>query len=287
MFRRHRPDGALVTDLSPIRRMIPFIMPTRTESVVYYEQLLDLTNTLAFLEGWNRAHPHAPATVFHLILAALGRVLEHRSGLNRFVSGGRIYQRHLTEASFAVKMAFADRAPLKTVKIALRADEPLDQLVERLRDAVGESRSGRDSRTDQETKLLLRAPAPLLRGLIRVARWLDAHNLLPAALIRDDPMFASIFVANLGSVGIDRAWHHLYEYGTISLFCVIGAIGPQLFPQADGQVQVRTGVRLRFSFDERINDGFYCASSLELLRRDVEDPALWAPAQLRPEPPAE
>ena len=58
-------------------------------------------------------------------------------------------------------------------------------------------------------------PAPLLRLAVRAQRVLDGWNLLPAALIKDDPLYASAFIANLGSVGLDAAFHHLYDYGTM------------------------------------------------------------------------
>jgi len=46
----------------------------------------------------------------------------------------------------------------------------------------------------------------------------------PASHIEPDPTFTGVFLANLGSVGIDNARHHLYEYGTCSLFSVVGGV---------------------------------------------------------------
>ena len=79
-------------------------------------------------------------------------------------------------------------------------------------------------------------------------------------------------IANLGSLGLDRAYHHLYEHGTVSLFCVIGTLEPRVLV-VDGAAAVRPTLRLRFSLDERICDGYYAAQSLELLRKDLEDPS--------------
>ena len=119
---------------------------------------------------------------------------------------------------------------------------------------------------------LLRLPGPLLRGVIRLGRLLDRLNLLPGFMMREDPLFASVFVANLGSVGVDRVWHHLYEHGTISVFCAIGAIADEVMPGPDGQPVVRPCVRVTYTFDERINDGHYCAAALGLVRELVEHP---------------
>lgn len=277
LFRR--PDGKLVKDLSPVRRIIPYLMKGRNESVVYYEQIVDLSRTLPFIRAWNQTHDHK-LTLFHLLIAAAGRQLNARSGLNRFISGGRIYQRNEVLISFAVKQKFEDRAALKTVKMAVPPEEPLEDTVRRCHEAVGEGRSDKERGVDKEVRWILKLPGFLIRFLVWAQRTLDRFNLLPGGMTRQDPMYASLFLANLGSVGIDRAWHHLYEYGTVSLFGVMGAISKTLVVGDDGQPTVRDTVRLRFAFDERINDGFYCAASLDGFRRYLENPELFAAGPL-------
>src|SRR5262249_34847748 len=100
----------------------------------------------------------------------------------------------------------------------------------------------------------------------------DGANLLPAAMIENDPMYATAFIGNLGSVGIDDTFHHLYEYGTISFFSVIGTTKKRVVAGRDGQPVVRDTVQVRWTFDERINDGFYCATGLKVAQKNVEDP---------------
>jgi hypothetical protein len=71
-------------------------------------------------------------------------------------------------------------------------------------------------------------------------------------------------VASLGSVGLDAGYHHLWEHGTCPVFCVIGRIheGP------DG----RRRTVLKWSYDERTEDGLYCAAGLERIRELIESP---------------
>ena len=47
IFRR--PDGKLATDVPAARQIMPFIMRTRNESTVYFEQEIDLTRTAGAL----------------------------------------------------------------------------------------------------------------------------------------------------------------------------------------------------------------------------------------------
>jgi hypothetical protein len=112
---------------------------------------------------------------------------------------------------------------------------------------------------------------PILRVAFRVILALDDWNLLPRRFTRDDPMFVSLFLANLGSAGVSDAYHHLYEYGNCSLFGAMSAPGRVPFVEG-GAVVAREALRVRWSFDERINDGFYSARSLAMVQRLLEDP---------------
>lgn len=270
-----RSDGTRLRGLDPMRRMMPMLMPGRNEALVFYEQIIDATALLAFLEQHNRGD--APKlTPLHLVVAALGRTITARPALDRFVAGKRLWQRKQPSIAFAAKREFADGAALKTIKLPVVAGEALDATARRIHDAVHAGRTRDDRPVDKELSTLGKLPDFLLSPLVGLARLLDRWNCLPAALTRDDPLFASVFVANLGSLGIDRAWHHLYEHGTCSLFCAIGGLRPRLVVGPDGAPAVRPTLRLRFTLDERICDGYYAAQSLEILRADLEDPTRFA-----------
>ena len=272
MFGRRR-DGTLA-QVAPYRRMMPFLMRGRNESVVYFEQRLDMTRAAPWLAAWN-ARTGARATVFHLVLHALARVLRERPHLNRFVAGRRIYDRRGVFLTFAAKKAMRDDAPLATVKRAFPDDESFEAMVAALTTDIRTAKSDAISKVDKELSIFLRLPGFMLAASIALLRWLDAHGLAPRALIGDDPMYTSAFVANLGSLKIDAAFHHLYEYGNCPLFVTVGALGPAPFVGDDGAVIARPSLLLRYSYDERIEDGFYCAQAIKRVREWIEDPAAW------------
>jgi pyruvate/2-oxoglutarate dehydrogenase complex dihydrolipoamide acyltransferase (E2) component len=91
-------------------------------------------------------------------------------------------------------------------------------------------------------------------------------------------MFASLFVANLGSVGLNNTYHHLNEYGTASIFAAVGRLRTTLFVGPNDRPVMRDGLQVRYTIDERIADGLYAARALAHVREVVEDPA----AQLGP-----
>ena len=82
-------------------------------------------------------------------------------------------------------------------------------------------------------------------------------------MIEPDPMHATIFMANLGSVGLEGGWHHLWEYGNIPIFGVMGKI--------NGEPGARH-VTFNYSYDERIEDGMYGGIAMNRLKEKLENP---------------
>ena len=262
-----RPDGTAVRNVPPLRQMMTHLMPTRNEAVVYLEQELDVGPALEYIRRCRDGDPASRVTLFRLLLCGFARMFSMRPHLNRFVVGGTLYQRRHIELSFAVKREFSDDGELASTKLRFRPHEPLGDCAARIGDAV---RSAREAPTpvEKETALLTRLPGFILRFLLAAQRFLDRRNLLPHALFRDDPMYASMAFTDTGSVGLGPVFHHPFNYGTVSLFTSIGPVRRQ----TDARGHTRQTLRIRYAFDERIADGFYLARSLDLLQYCIEHP---------------
>ena len=265
MFGR-RSDGRLVQNLSATRRFMPYLSGRRNSSLVYYTAEVDVGPALAFLEEQNRSRSSdRQITLFHIYLHCLALALHERPGVNRFVVGGRLWQREGIWITFSAKQALLDGAPVLTIKRKFDPNEPFMSLAEAMIDEIHLRRSGRRTTSDREIDWALRLPGGLISlgmGLLRLANRL---GWLPRAMIESDPMFSSIFVANLGSVGLDAGYHHLWEYGTCSIFAVLG----QIHARPDG-AQV---MNVKYSYDERIEDGLYAAIAIEGIKARLEDPS--------------
>jgi len=269
-----RPDGNLVEGQSPVRLIMPYLMRGRNESFILHDMVLDLSKTLPWIKSFNEGRAEDErATLFQLFLWACARALHARPGLNRFVSGGRIYQRNDVSVAFAAKRAMRDDAPFVTIKLVFPEHESFEGCIGRIRSFVHEGRSGKTRAVDTEVNLATKLPGVVLKAGVQALRALDDMNLIPGAMIANDPMYSSLFAANIGSVGIDDVAHHLYEYGTCSLFGVVGKVKKTVFVGEHDEPVVRDGLKVRWTFDERINDGLYCAASLGLVREVIEDPA--------------
>jgi hypothetical protein len=267
-----RPDGDLARDVPAYRRMMPLLMRTRNEAAVYFEQHIDITAAQAFLEQKNR-EPGERLTLMHLLMLAIVRTLRDRPRLNRFVSGGRVYQRRGIWLSFSAKKAMRDDAPVFVVKREFDPAFSLRDIARHTAVGVGEGRSQRPTYVDKEIALFLRIPVLLLGPLVRLVMWLDRHNILPYFFFRQDPLYASVFIANLGSIGLDAAYHHNYEYGNIPIFCTMGRVQDVPYVRADGTLGSRKEMTLKWTLDERIEDGLYCAKALGLIREQLENPS--------------
>ncbi len=263
--------GKLVRDAPAYRRMAAILFERRNESAVYFEDAIDVTETLAFIDAWN-ADANAPRlTLFSLVLFAVARTLHEHPRLNRFVAGRKLYQRDGVWLSFAAKKSMSPEAPLVEVKREFPKDESLRDFLASQESRLREARSDAESKLDREVKTFLKIPHLLLIVFVRLVRVVDFWGLLPRSFIEGDPFFASAFLANLGSVGGAAAYHHLYEYGDIPLFATLGRVREEVVV-VSGAPTVRKIARVRYTYDERIEDGFNAIRALMAMREKLESP---------------
>ena len=116
-------------------------------------------------------------------------------------------------------------------------------------------------------------PKFISRPVLRFVCWLEKHNLIPPALVETDPYHSSIVLANLGSIGLPDGYHHLTNWGTTSMFLVIGKSDIMPFFENNKTV-FKEGVKLGFTIDERIADGYYFSKSIKMLQLFLEQPEL-------------
>lgn len=269
--RHRRNDGALADGIPGYRRFMPALMPSRTESAVYFDQVVRTAEAEQVIAELRSADPTLHPTFFHVVLWALARTLARHPGLNRFVAGGRLYQRDGIWISYTAKTQLDETGVLVEVKRRFEPSQPFLSLVSEVKLATAAKRAGSADLADKELELFLHLPPALRRGVVRIAAGANALNLLPRSFVADDPFFASAFVTNLGSIGLDAAFHHLYEYGTIPIFCAVGRIKEGVV--AEGGVAVVARVAsIKITFDERIEDGLYAAHALDDLQQAIEHP---------------
>ena len=271
MFWR-RPDGELVRDVPPTKAIMPYIMRGRNESAVYFQQHVALRNADRWIRAFNEAHPDTPVTIQHLVMWAIVQVLHKYPTMNRFVVGGRLYQRKDIWFTYSAKQSLKDKSPLLVLKRRFDPEESFEAMVEAMTAQLrGDRYGGNISQADHEAALILKLPGVARRLVVAAGRVLDAWGLLPNSMLEPDPLYASVFFANLASIGMDPCWHHLYEYGTIGVFCVIGRPTTDPGSPTSGPDRRRT-MELRWTFDERVEDGLVAGYALKRAKQILEDP---------------
>jgi hypothetical protein len=166
------------------------------------------------------------------------------------------------------------KAQLSMVKADFRDNETFRQLCERVNAQIGVERSGVKTSTDKEYALFNALPRPVLAAAVPLLRLLDYYNLLPGFFIHGDGLYTGVFIANLGSIKMPSAYHHLYEWGNCPFFLAVGEIEERAVVE-DGAVVVRRIMPIRITFDERIDDGLAGRYGIAAMVRVLEDPETW------------
>jgi hypothetical protein len=269
-----RPDATLVIDVTKFHEFEFHVMRGRTESSILFDLDIDLSNTLPYLDKINRGREKKKLTLFHIILCACVRTIALRPKLNRFVSNRRLWQRNQIIFSFIVKKYLDENADSTTAKISFSPYETLDSVINKVNDHLYRARESLN-KGDKQVEFYSKFPRFIIRFLFWFLRWADEHNIVLSFITKDMPMWASVFLANLGSIGLHSAYHHLYELGNIGVFIAIGKVEKKIFvDQKTGEISTGDGVSLRINVDDRISEGVYLTKAVEYLKLFIEDPKL-------------
>jgi hypothetical protein len=112
-----------------------------------------------------------------------------------------------------------------------------------------------------------------MRFVVWMLLTLDKVGLMPKLIFKASPWHSSIFLTNIGSLGIESIYHHLYEFGTCSIFTAMGKKSRRHNINHQGEVTSYKSILLKFVLDERICDGFYNASSMRMLNKILSNPS--------------
>ena len=271
-----RRDGRWVRDVSGLTTLMMHIMTNRTDSEVFLNDKIDVTELLKYLEKKNAQHPDYKTTVFHCFILAIGRMIKERPKMNRFIQGRRMYERYDISLSFVAKRRFTDHAEEALMFFTPKDEDTLDSFSYHVAGEVKEMRKsehstgGIDSVIDGFAKI----PRLLLMLVLRIIRYLDFWGVNPKALTDGDTNYSTVLLSNLGSIKGPAVYHHLNNYGTNSIMVTIGTIHKEEVVMEDGSKQIPDIVEIGATLDERIADGFYFVRSLKLVKYIFAHPEL-------------
>ncbi len=273
--KRHigdRRDGTLLRDIDSMHIIMPMIYPNRCDNEAFISERIDLTNVDAYIAKRNAENPVFKFTLFHLIVAAILKVIVLRPKLNRFIANKNLYQRKELSASFVIKKQFNDASEEGMAFIRANGDSTLDTLREDLYKQITHVKKGGTDSTMDAMEFLKKLPRFVVKFFIALMRWCDRHGIVPKSLVASDPYYASVILSNLGSIKLRSGYHHLTNWGTTSLFVVVGEMKKRPFYDDEGNAEFRNSVDLGLTIDERLADGYYYSKSVRMLKYILEHP---------------
>ena len=207
--------------------------------------------------------------VMAAVIAAFAFVMQKIPEVNRFIAGKKIYQRNHLCISFVILKRSEDGQLDETaVKVYVEKGDTLLTISQKVRKLIQENQKFEsENAMDRLVNRLM--SAPLLPGfLVGLFKWMDRRGILPKRIIHLSPFHTSMFLSNLASIQMNHVYHHLYDFGTTSLFVTMGKPRHGSTP-ADKQQRVMT---LGMSLDDRICTGAVWARALFELKRTMECP---------------
>jgi len=210
-----------------------------------------------------------------VIVTALAKTIMLRPKMNRFIVNSRFYQRNEVSTSFVVKREFSDKGEEMLAFLHAKEDDTIDTVHNEIYRQVSELRD-KDyvDPSSGAMDMFRKMPAWLSRALVKSLVVLDRHGKVPSSLIETDPYYSSCVLSNVGSIKLKSGYHHLTNWGTCSLFCLIGEIQDHPLYDKDGSVTMVPMVDLGLTIDERLADGYYYSKSVKLLKYLLTHPAV-------------
>jgi hypothetical protein len=265
-----RYDGRLIRTLDAFSKIIPYIMPTRLDSQNLFEEKIEIDSIEEYLKAKRKTG--MKIGVLHIIIAAIVRTMSQKPQINRFVCGRKIYARNDILISLAIKKQLLENSPETTIKLKFDPRDTLYDVVKKINEAISENKNIQsNNETDRTANLFMKLPGFFIKYLVWLLKKLDNYGLMPKAINRVSPFHTSAFITDLGSLGIQPIYHHLYEFGTTSVFIAFGAKQKESIVSDDKNIEKKY-IRLKIVTDERIVDGFYYASAFKLLKRLIQNP---------------
>jgi chloramphenicol O-acetyltransferase len=267
-----RKDGRLLRDIDSMHYIMPLMYPNRCDNEACMNFTIDLTNAQTYLEKKNENAPEYKYNLFQLVLTATLKTIQLRPKMNYFIANGNMYERNNLTAAFTVKKIFSDNGGEALARINANETDTIDTIHDEIFRQVSFCRSDSKDQSTASMDIIQKIPGKHIIGA--VARWLDKLGWMPSSIIATDPYYCSVVLTNLGSLKLDAGYHHMTNWGTNSVFCVIGMMKKRPFFDDDGNVTMRDSVNLSLTIDERIADGYYYSKTIQLMKHLLENPEL-------------
>ena len=267
-----KKEGRRIKSGMPMDAVSPFIMSNRIGAANSFSATIDIEK-IESLICEQRANGMDALGIIHVFMAAYVRTVSQLPGINRFIRGQRVFARNGIEICMVIKKQLRLNAPETVVKIEVDPANTLGEIYKQLNDEIEKNKAeGDQNNMDFFVRWLVKLPSFLLRLTVSFLKVLDYLGFLPRFLTKLSPFHGSLFITNMGSLGMPPVFHHLYDFGNLPMFIAMGAKRTEYYIDKTGSTQKRRVIDFTIMCDDRICDGHYYASAFRKLKRILANP---------------
>lgn len=273
MFGR-RADGRALKDMDPMVAITPHFMPMRCDAQVFLDYKLDYEKLARYIVA--QGAKGNKFTFMELLIAAYVRTVAQYPEANRFIANKRVYARNELTVSFAVVMnqkEGSDEIEENTVKCHFDPRDTIFDVSAKIQKEIAANKNVEADNGSLKLVRMLTKPA-VVTPFLYLVRLLDRYGLIPKFLINISPFHTSLFVTNMASIGMPAVKHHIYNFGTTSLFFSIGAVERTVAIGDQGQPVRKRNLPIGIVADERICAGAVFARIVDYMMGFLRQPEL-------------
>jgi hypothetical protein len=265
-----RADGRRVKNVDPMNLIEPYIMDKRYDAMNMVTLDIPVEPMQEYMK--KRRREGRPVSHMALVMAAYLRTAWEFPRLNRFIVNKRIYERNEFCVSLVVlKPGDDDNATMD--KIYFDMTDDIDTVQEKVERFISENKVEESVNSMDKVMHILASMPVLLSIAIKLFKFMDRHGWLPKSLIDASPFHASLSLTNLASIRTNHIYHHVYEFGTISVFVAMGSLR-DVPMRENKEVVLKRCLPLGVVMDERICSGNYFAKAFTRFRKYLDNPTL-------------
>ncbi len=277
-----RADGIRLRNVDPMYTVASYVMSHRTDSMNMVTLDIPLTPIRTYLNEKRKAG--TPMSHLAVMIAAYLRTASEFPELNRFIVNCKPYARNeFCVAMVVLKAGKMDNGTM--AKMYFDMDDTIFDVNRKINEFVEANKNVPENNgTEKMIKILLSVPG-LARVGVGLFKFMEKHALLPKAVIDMSPFHNSLVISDLASIRTNHIYHHIYEFGTTSVFFAMGNLR-DVPVRKGGEIVFERCMPIGVVMDERICSGSYFALAFERLQRYLKNPALLEekPEKVTPDP---
>jgi len=237
---------------------------------VYGIAELDAEPALAYIDKL-KLQSGVKITFSHFVGKAVAKTLNEHPEINGVLRWGRIYPRKSIDVFFLVA-SDEEGADLSGLTIRNTDRKSIPEIASEMQVQIDEIRKKGDPAFKKMKKTLGGVPGFLARLVIGFSSFITGTlNLWSPLLGTPRDPFGSVWITNIGSLGMDTAFAPLIAYSRVPLLITLGAVRETPVVR-DGKVVVGKTIRLCVTFDHRLIDGVHAAHMAKTVQRIFADP---------------